>query len=111
MLTKPMMWLLDGSDLERADHLTALLQRWRLEARALASVLAEAQAELEFWQRETWRLRLSDMAPTPTTLQRVSMLQGYCDELATELAHVRMALAGAEDERRRQGAGQLARPA
>jgi hypothetical protein len=111
MLRTNMMWLLDGSDLDRADHLTALLQRWRLEARALASVLAEAQAEMEHWQRETWLLRLSDKTPEPSVLQRCAMLQCYCDELATELTHVRLALAGAEDERRRHGIEQLARPA
>lgn len=98
------MWPLELPDpFERDQHLATMQQRWRLEARALQAVLAESQAELEHWQREISLWRLSGQHPGDTVLQRCAMLQVYCDELAQELTHVQLALAGIDDERQRGG--------
>lgn len=105
------MWLLDHPNpLDRHAHLADVQQRWRLEARALQVVLAESQAELEHWQREICLWRLSGQEPARTVMQRCELLQSYCDELAQELTHVQLALAGADEERRRDG-NHLAQPA
>lgn len=106
------MWLLDPRDLhDRQGHLAHVQQRWHLEARALQAVLAETQAELEHWQREISLSRLCGQPPGETVMQRCALLQLYSDELAQELTHVQLALAGAEEERQRSGSDHLAQPA
>jgi hypothetical protein len=106
------MWQLEPCDLpDRCGHLAGVQQRWHLEASALQTVLAETQAELEHWQREICLWRLAGNPPGETVIQRCALLQLYCDELAQELTHVQLALAGAEEERQRFGPDPLAQPA
>jgi hypothetical protein len=87
---------------DAAPRLENLLQRWLVEARAVAAVLAELEAERDEMQRDVALHRLLG-EPRPDLGRRVDELHTECDALATELAHVRLALAGvrAELDRRR----------
>lgn len=85
----------------RAEHtrrLSALLQRFRDEERELAASLADLQAEVEHWQRETAIARAVGARNADLLAGQVADLQELCDLTADELAHVRLALQGAAEE-------------
>jgi len=87
--------------LETEPHgrrLRTLLQNFRAQERAMTAVLHEMQAELEHWNREANWLRGSSPIGAAALLNRCAELQTECDLLATELVHVRMAVAGTNDE-------------
>ncbi len=78
-------------------RLLELQRRWQSEERAVSTVLAELETDLEEIQREVAFHRLL-AEPRPLLEQRLTELRGECDALATELAHVRLALAGVRSE-------------
>lgn len=82
------------------DRLRLLLQRYRTEARSLATTLAELQSELEHWQRETAIRQLAGHGDAELTKLRCQALQAECDDVGIELAHVRLAIDGITDELR-----------
>ena len=83
---------------EPLQRLRLLLQRWRVEEQVLAVLLAELQVDRDATQREmSWR-RLIGVTPEPRLQQRGLQLQEEHDAIAIELAHVRMAIAGAATE-------------
>jgi hypothetical protein len=81
-----------------AARLGDLLQHFRAQEMSMTEVMHELQAELEHWHREANSLRQMSRADGDRALQRCSDLQAECDLLATELVHVRMAVAGADEE-------------
>lgn len=87
--------------LDRDPHsgrLGGLLQHFRAQELSMTEVLHELQAELEFWHREANFLRPMSAVDGERALRRCSELQVECDQLATELVHVRMAISGAGEE-------------
>ena len=87
--------------LEAQPHVARLLQlqrRFRAEASSLYAVLADLQTELEASHRESARLRLTDGPDADRLANRCSALQQECDDVAIELAHVRLAVSGVEEE-------------
>ncbi|MBX3463589.1 MAG: hypothetical protein KF830_10485 [Planctomycetes bacterium] len=100
--------------LERDPHTTRLndlLRRFRAQELSMAEALHDLQTELEGTQREAIFRRGDGAAAVERLLRRCSELQGECDLLATELVHVRLAIAGTGEElaehheRRVQGLG------
>lgn len=87
--------------LERDPHgqrLRDLLARFRAQELALTTLLQELQEELEHAHRATTD-QAHDGHPGPATLRsRCIELQADCDLVATELVHVRLAVAGACEE-------------
>ena len=81
-----------------APRLRSLLQNFRAQEQAMTAVLQEMQAELEHWHREAVYLRATSAIGAASMLDRCSELQTECELLATELVHVRMAIAGAGEE-------------
>jgi hypothetical protein len=87
--------------LERDAHghrLRDLLGRFRDQELALSANLRQHQEELEAVQRAAARHRVDLDEIQRPLLVRCSELQILCDDLATELVHVRMAVAGACEE-------------
>jgi HPt (histidine-containing phosphotransfer) domain-containing protein len=84
-----------GPGPERLRH---LLQRYRAEALSLSVDLAEQQAELEYWQRETAIRQIAGNGGTEALSRTCHELQAECDDLGLELAHVRLAIDGITDE-------------
>lgn len=87
--------------LERDSHghrLRDLLGRFRDEELALSASLRAHQDELESVQRAAARHRVDLEEIQRPLLARCTELQTLCDDLATELVHVRMAVAGACEE-------------
>jgi len=90
------------------DRLSDLLLRFRAQESSMTRVLEELQVELEFWHREAslarsgaWQLgswQQGSWQQTNDLLHRCTLLQAECDQLATELVHVRMAVAGTAEE-------------
>jgi hypothetical protein len=98
--------------LERDAHgqrLCELLSRYRVQELELTALLHDLQTAAEMAHFETSRGRLDGESTCGATLARCSDLQMECDLVATELVHVRMAVAGAceeladHDERRFRG--------
>jgi predicted RNase H-like nuclease (RuvC/YqgF family) len=83
---------------EHAARLRQLLRRYRNEAVLLEASLQELQAEIEFWQRETVMARQLDADEADRLAERCREMQNECDHLSVELAHVRLAQAGAAAE-------------
>ena len=82
---------------ERSLDLRRLLARFRAQELSMIAVLDSLQAELETWHRESpARQRRGD--GVVFMVQRCTDLQAECDEIAVELTHVRMAIAGASEE-------------
>lgn len=80
-----------------AERLRDLARRFRGQERWMTSALHDLQARLDHWSREASFHQLRADACDPL-LQRCEDLQNDYDELATELVHVRMAIAGADEE-------------
>jgi hypothetical protein len=83
---------------EHAARLRQLLRRYRDEAFRLQGSLAELEHEIEFWQRETAIARPLDIGEADRLAERCRDMQAECDHLSVELAHVRLAQAGAAAE-------------
>lgn len=86
----------DGHDL----RLRELLERFRSEERELAGLLAEIQAEVECSYHSVSRERLGPGVACRQLLARCAALEADCEAVATELMHVRMAVAGTQEELR-----------
>lgn len=78
-------------------RLLELQRRWQSEERAIATVLGELEQDLEELLRDAAFHRIVG-EPQPLLLHRCSELRGECETLATELAHVRLALVGVTAE-------------
>ncbi len=91
-----MLLLLDAS--LRAQRLRELLGRFRAQEHAMKAALRDLQAELERQHRETSYLQLGSPDEARWLVRRCSELQAECDQLAIELVHVRMAVAGTSEE-------------
>lgn len=81
-----------------AARLGDLLQYFRTQESSITGVLHELQAELEHWHHAADTLRTRPPEDGGRALQRCTDLQAECDLLATELVHVRLAIAGAGEE-------------
>lgn len=79
-------------------RLRGLLARFEAQEQTMRAVLHDLQAELEHWHREAVFLRTASPAAATSLLHRCADLQTECDQLAVELVHVRMAVAGAAEE-------------
>jgi len=64
----------------------------------MEKALRDAQGRLERQLRDTTVQRLETGRAEAETITEGDGLQQWCDELATELVHVRMAIAGADEE-------------
>ncbi|MBL8755291.1 MAG: hypothetical protein JNK15_18470 [Planctomycetes bacterium] len=87
--------------LDRDPHghrLHDLLSRFREQELVLGENLRRHQAELESVQHAAARHRVDLSDVQRPLLQRCTELQLECDALATELVHVRMAVAGVAEE-------------
>lgn len=101
--------------LERDPHaqrLRDLLARFRSQEVAVALHLQDLQAELDLLHRETHQQAIDGAASHGAQIARCIGMQSECDALATELVHVRLAIAGvceemAEHDRRRFGDANL----
>ena len=78
-------------------RLLELQRRWQSEERAIATVLGELEVDLEELLRDVAFHRIVGESP-PQLLRRCTELRGECEALATELAHVRLALVGVTAE-------------
>lgn len=81
-----------------ARRLRELLQRFRAQEQGMAAALHASQAELERCHREASERRQAGPGAHDSLLQHCGALQAECDQLATELVHVRLAIAGTADE-------------
>lgn len=87
--------------LERDLHgqrLRDLLSRFRDHELCLGATLHDFQAELDAAQRAAARDRMEAATVARQQLRLCSDLQLACDQLAMDLVHVRMAIAGAREE-------------
>jgi hypothetical protein len=87
--------------LERDPHglrLRDLLGRFRAQELSLTAALFDLQGMLESTHREASDGRELGGDTTLAILERCSQIQVECDEMATDLVHVRMAIAGAVEE-------------
>lgn len=91
-----MLLLLDAGS--RAQRLRELLSRFRTQEHAMSTALRELQAELEREHREASYLQIDSPDEARWRLRRCSELQAECDQLAIELVHARMAVAGTSEE-------------
>ena len=78
-------------------RLRELLHRFRAEEATLRHALDQLEAALEESHRETSRDRLVDPGSEPP-LEHCRRLQTEHDDLAIELVHVRLAVAGTAEE-------------
>lgn len=79
-------------------RLRDMLSRFRAEELTLVGALHDLQAQLEHAQDLARIDREPSAACSPARLQRSQELQHEIDQIATELVHVRMAIAGTNDE-------------
>lgn len=78
-------------------RLRGLLLRYRAQEATLRAILDDLEDRLELEHRAATDLQLA-VATDDLTLPRCRALQLECDELATELVHVRMAVHGTAEE-------------
>ncbi len=78
---------------EERARLASLQQRWMAEARAITTLLMELQSELEAVSRDLAYHRLLG-EERPDLRARHEELHAECEILATEAAHVQLALDG-----------------
>ena len=83
--------------LQHGERLRELLHRYRAQEQVLRELLDQQQDELERADRQHCRNLIE---PTGPTIQQhdEAALQTACEELATELLHVRMAVIGTAEE-------------
>jgi len=87
--------------LERDLHgqrLRDLLSRFRDQELCLGATLHQFQVELDAAQRAAAHDRMEATTVARQQLRLCSDLQLACDQLAMDLVHVRMAIAGAREE-------------
>lgn len=78
-------------------RLLELHERWRAESRAISALLIELEAELDRLVRDlSFHLTVGEARPDLEA--RVAELAAECEDLATESAHVQLALAGIRGE-------------
>jgi len=83
---------------DRRERRRQLLHRWRAEETSLREALHELQTAHDRsvhaaqWQRQV------DGESSPALLRHIRLLAQECDDMATELLHVRLALQGLELE-------------
>lgn len=83
--------------------LVRLIARFRRQERRMVAALAQAQAELaEAQVAAVWAID-EPPAARAALQQRCEALQQAGDELAVDLSHLRLALAGAREELARHG--------
>lgn len=80
------------------DRLRSLAADFRRQERWMTQALAELQEHLEKAHRDTFVSQLDGDPGADSMVTRCQDMQLECDELATELVHVRMAIAGADEE-------------
>ena len=90
------MLLLPDQDVH-GTRLRGLLLRYRAQEATLRAILDDLEDRLEHEHRAATDLQLA-VATDELTLPRCRALQLQCDELATELVHVRMAVHGTAEE-------------
>lgn len=78
------------------ERLRDLLHRYRAQEQVLRELLEQQQDQLEETDRQHCRNLLEPIGPGVPT--REEALQTACEELATELLHVRMAVIGTAEE-------------
>ena len=86
--------------LDRDPHtrrLRELMNRFHAQELSMTAALQDLHEQLEFWHREASYRQLNEGSAEPL-LRRCTELQAEYDLLATELVHVRMAIAGAGEE-------------
>jgi DNA-binding FrmR family transcriptional regulator len=82
---------------ERSLDLRRLLASFRAQELSMIAALVSLQNELEGWHRESSvRQRRGD--GVVFMVQRCTDLQAECDQIAVDLTHVRMAIAGVSEE-------------
>ena len=81
-----------------AERIRELMTRFRHQERWMTRALQDLQARLERHHREASYHRIGASPAADPLLHRCTELQAESDELATELVHVRMAIAGAGEE-------------
>ncbi len=84
-------------ELSPHERLLELQARWQSEERAITTVLAELELELEEQERDLAFHRLVGET-RPWLAHRCAELRAECEALASELGHVRLALAGVTAE-------------
>jgi hypothetical protein len=82
---------------ERSQDLRRLLTRFRAQELSMIAALDSLQAELEMWHRESSLLQRRGDGVV-FMVQRCTDLQAECDQIAVDLTHVRMAIAGGSEE-------------
>ena len=90
--------MLQALEVPHVERLHQLLQRFRTEELSLQAVLTDLQAELEHCLGETTFLRCIDPHRGESLVRQCVELQAECDQLAIELAHVRLAILGVGEE-------------
>ena len=90
--------MLQALEIPHVERLHQLLQRFRTEEQSLESVLTDLQTELEHRLGETAFLRCIEPHRVDSLVRRCIELQAECDQLAIELAHVRLAILGVGEE-------------
>lgn len=79
------------------QRLVELHERWLAESRAISTLLLELEAELDLLVRDlSFHLTVGEARPDLEA--RVAELAVECEDLATESAHVQLALAGIRGE-------------
>ena len=91
-----MLHLLDRDP--HGERLRDLLRRFRAEELSLMAALVDCEEQLDLVHGETGDGGNTTAPALQQRLQRGRELQAECDLIATELVHVRMAIAGARDE-------------
>ena len=81
----------------RATDLRRLLESFRAQELSMIAALDCLHAELEAWHRESSLLQRRGDGVV-FMVQRCTDLQSECDQIAVELTHVRMAIAGVREE-------------
>ena len=82
---------------ERSMDLRRLLARFHAQELSMIAALDSLQAELETWHRESSMLQRRGEGVV-FMVQRCTDLQAECDQIAVDLTHVRMAIAGLDEE-------------
>ncbi|MEZ6038194.1 MAG: hypothetical protein R3F29_11975 [Planctomycetota bacterium] len=79
-------------------RLRSLASSYRRQERWMSTALRELQQRLEETHRATFVSQLDGVPEAEAMVARCQDLQLEYDELATQLVHVRMAIAGADEE-------------
>lgn len=81
-----------------AQRLSSLAHRFRYQERWMTAALQDLQRRLEETHRLAFGHQISGTAQAEAMVDRCSEMELQSDDLATQLVHVRMAIAGADEE-------------